>query len=110
MAFKMKAGKKGPMYKNFPSAFKDEKKSKGPQVGDSATGYRETPTVEYQAYLDRQKAMQEKYGGYHDAATKNFEGTKYITEKIDLSKPDPPKLTKKQIAEKSKASRKKGSK
>jgi len=26
MAFKMKAGKEGPMYKNFPSAFKDEKK------------------------------------------------------------------------------------
>tara|TARA_R110002012_G_scaffold60345_4_gene158045 strand:- start:2780 stop:3091 length:312 start_codon:yes stop_codon:yes gene_type:complete len=26
MAFKMKAGKKGPMYKNFPSAFKAEEK------------------------------------------------------------------------------------
>ena len=28
MAFKMKAGKEGPMYKNFPSAFKDEDKTK----------------------------------------------------------------------------------
>ena len=32
MAFKMKAGKKGPMYKNFPSAFKDERTDRAKEV------------------------------------------------------------------------------
>ena len=32
MAFKMKAGKEGPMYKNFPSAFKDERTDRSKEV------------------------------------------------------------------------------
>ena len=32
MAFKMKAGKKGPMYKNFPSVFKDERTDRAKEV------------------------------------------------------------------------------
>jgi len=41
MAFKMKAGKKGPMYKNFPGAFKlegeEEKETKRLRTGGTVT-------------------------------------------------------------------------
>ena len=73
MAFKMKAGKEGPMMKNFPAAFKDNEDRK------AVKNY--NPNANREAIKEKLKKMaQDQEDKYGDPGKDEF-GLKYVTAK-----------------------------